>query len=145
MSQSGNADIDTINTAEGVANQEFQNYIKNLQAGGQMGLQATGAAAQGQAGAYTGLGQLAQTYGQDLTNLGNTTTSGLMGANNQIAAGQASGAKNALGFGTDMVKLALGIPPGMGGGGGGGGGTALGGGGGYDFYKSPLGSLFKQG
>lgn len=143
MLNSGNADVDAIKFGQGTANQEFQNWLANLKGYGQMGLQATQGAAAGQAAGYGGLADLANQYGQNQTNLLGNTTSGQANANNLQAAGEAAGAKNLLGFGTDMAKLALGIPPGMGGGGGG--GTALSGGGntGYNFFNSPLGSLFK--
>lgn len=143
MLNSGNADVDAIRFGQGTANQEYQNWLKNLQGSAAMGLQATGGAAAGQAAGYGNLANLAQTYGQNQTNLLGNVVSGTANANTTEAAGQAAGAKNLLGFGTQLASMALGIP---GGGTGGGGGTALGGsGGGYNFYNSPLGSLFKSG
>jgi hypothetical protein len=140
MLNSGNADIDAIKFGQGTANQEYQNWLKNLQQSAGMGLQATGTAAAGQAGQYDTLAQLAQTYGQNQTGVAGNVLSGNMDANKLQAAGEAAGAKNLLGAGMAVGSMALGLPPGMGtslGGGGGGGGQP------YQFTNSPIGSLFR--
>ena len=129
MLNSGNADIDAIKFGQGTANQEYQNWLKNLQASGQMGLQATGAAAAGQAGQYDTLAQLAQTYGQNQSGVAGNVLSGNMDANKLQAAGEAAGAKNLLGAGLSLASLGMGAFGGSGGlgsflGGLGGGGTA---------------------
>jgi hypothetical protein len=135
MLNSGNADVDAIRFGQGTANQEYQNWLKNLQGYAGMGLQATGGAAAGQAAGYGGLANLAQTYGQNQTNLLGNVVSGTANANNTEAAGQATGAKTLLGLGQSVLGFGLG---------GGGGGTALAGGASqpWQFKNTPLGSLF---
>ena len=142
MSGSGNAIIDQIMKSSGITSNAYQQYINNLQQAGQMGLGATGAAAQGQAGQYDTLANLAQNYGQNQADIYGNVMNTNIGANNLQAAGEAAGAKNLLNFGMNAASLALGMP-GMGGGGGG--GSALGGGGQqpWSFTNTPLGSLFR--
>jgi hypothetical protein len=105
MLNSGNADVDAIKFGQGTANQEYQNWLKNLQTGGQMGLQATGAAAQGQGQGYTNLANLAQQYGLNQTGVTGNVLSGTMDANKLQAAGEAAGAKNLLGAGVSLLSL----------------------------------------
>src|SRR6516164_1794581 len=63
MTRSGNlADAEQRN-AIGLEDQQYQNWVKNLQNAGQMGLVGTQQAAAGQASGYTNLANLAQTYG----------------------------------------------------------------------------------
>jgi hypothetical protein len=108
MTNSGNFAIDAMTNAQGLADQEYQNWIKNLQSTGQMGLQATGAGAQGQAAGYGGLANLAQQYATNQTGvLGNVAQTNV-GASNLQASGEAAGAKNLLGAGLSLASLALG-------------------------------------
>lgn len=107
MLNSGNADIDAIRFGQGTANQEFQNWLKNLQGSAGMGLQATMGAAAGQAGAYGSLADLANQYGQNQTNLLGQSTSGMAGANTMEAAGKAAGAKNILSAGLGLGSMLL--------------------------------------
>jgi hypothetical protein len=116
MLNSGNADVDAIRFGQGTANQEYQNWLANLQKNAQMGLSATGGAAAGQAGAYGSLANLASQYGQNLTGLTGNVTSGMMDANKLTAAGEAAGAKNILGAGMSLASLAMGGMGGLGGG-----------------------------
>jgi hypothetical protein len=109
MYNSGNADQDVINYGQGMANQEWGNWLKNFQNFINPELQATGEASRGQAAALgqqanlanTGETNIANLWQQDAANrvnLNNMTTQGLtqnatQGANAQM---QASG--NALGL-----------------------------------------------
>jgi hypothetical protein len=122
MGASGNADIDAMTYAGGLADQTYQNWIKNLQSTGQMGISATGTAAGGQAAGYGKLSDLAQQYAQSQTGVYGGVAGADIGASNLQGAGEAAGAKNLLNFGMNLASMALGIP---GGGGGGGGGSSL--------------------
>jgi hypothetical protein len=108
MLNSGNADVDAIKFGQGTANQEYQNWLANLQKSGQMGLQATGAAAQGQGQGFTNLANLAQQYGINQTGVTGNVLSGTMDANKLQAAGEAAGAKNLWGAGSSLLSLAMG-------------------------------------
>jgi hypothetical protein len=103
MLNSGNADIDAIRFGQGTANQEFQNWLANLQKSGQMGLQATTAAAQGQGQGFTNLANLAQQYGLNQTGVAGNVLSGGMDANKLQAAGEAAGAKNLANLGMQAL------------------------------------------
>jgi hypothetical protein len=127
MGASGNADIAALMGATGVTSNAYQQYINNLQNAGTMGLQATGAAATGQAGQYDALAGLAQNYGQNQASVYGNVMGTNVGANNLAAAGEAAGAKNLLGAGLSLATLGMGGNP-FGGsmtGGGGGGGSLL--------------------
>jgi hypothetical protein len=127
MSNSGNADINAILAGAGITSQQYQQYIQNLQQAGSMGLQATGAAAQGQAAGYGSLANLATQYGEDQSGVAGNVESTTVGSNNLAAAGEAAGAKNLLGAGLSLATLGLGGNP-FGGsltGGGGSGGSSL--------------------
>jgi len=114
MYDSGNADIDTLKFAQGLGNQEYQNWLKNLQASGQTGVGLTGQAAQGQAGGYTNLANLSQKYAGDQTGvIGNQLSSNVNSSNLQ-AQGEASGAKNLLGAGLSLASLGTGASGGLG-------------------------------
>jgi hypothetical protein len=123
MGASGNADIDAMMGAAGITTQQYQNWLQNLQGAGQMGINATGTAAAGQAGGYGSLAQLGQQYGQNMSGVYSNVATGDIGANNLQAAGEAAGAKNLLGAGLSIASMA------MGGGGLGGLGSSLSGGG----------------
>lgn len=77
-----------------LANQEWGSHLTRL--GGFMDpqLRATGAAAAGRGGAYTGLAGAGMTHGLNLANLGTTTTSGMANANNQSAQAQMQASQN---------------------------------------------------
>lgn len=111
---SGNADIDAMTYGQGLGNQEYQNWLKNLQTTGQMGISATGAAAQGQGQGYTNLANLAQTYAGNQAGVSGNVLSGTMDANKLQAAGEAAGAKNLLGAGLSLATLGAGGSGGLG-------------------------------
>lgn len=107
MGASGNADIAAANYASGLANQNYQQWITNLQNTGQMGLSGTSGAAAGQASADTGLASLAQNYGQNQTGVFGNVASGMANANQLQAQGQAQGAQNILGAGLSLATMLL--------------------------------------
>lgn len=116
MLASGNSDLDATKFATGLADQTYGDWLTRL--GGLVSpeLSATSGAATGRSGVYGGLAGLASQNASDKVNLLGNTTSGLVGANNLQAQGEAAGAKNLLGLGTSLASLAMG---GMGGGTGG--------------------------
>lgn len=78
--QSGNTDLDTLGFAQGLAGQEWNNWVNGIASGvdRQIGT----------------LGGLAGLYGQDTAQrigLATDVASGTMGANNQVAAGKEAG------------------------------------------------------
>lgn len=108
MLDSGNADLDAIKFGTGLADQTYGDWLTRL--GGLVNpeLSATSGAASGQAGIQGGLASLATGRASDLTNILGTTTSGLAGANNLQAQGEAAGARNLLGLGTSLLGLGTG-------------------------------------
>jgi hypothetical protein len=108
MAASGNADIDALTFGQNLQNQQYNSWLSNLQNAGQTGVQATGAAAQGQAGQYDALANLAQTYAGNQTGVAGNVLSGNVNANNLQAAGEAAGAKNLLGAGLSLATLGMG-------------------------------------
>ena len=107
MSQSGNAAEDVGTYTQNQQNQQYNNWLQNLQATAGMGLNATNSAAAGQAGAYGSLANLGYGYGSDQAAVANNMASGTMADNNMVAAGQAAGAKNLLGAGLSLATLGL--------------------------------------
>src|SRR6516162_1612194 len=112
MTASGNLIDAEQRNAIGLQNQQYQNWVDNLQKAGQMGLGATQAGAQGQATGYTNLANLAQQYGNEQTNVYGNVEGATIGANNLAAQGQAAGAKNLLGAGLQLATLGLTAPTG---------------------------------
>ena len=108
MSNSGNADIDALTFGQNLQNQQYNTWLQNLQATGNAGIGLTGQAAQGQAGGFTNLANLAGQYGQNQTGVAGNVLSGNTSANNLQAQGEASGAKNLLGAGLSLATLAMG-------------------------------------
>jgi hypothetical protein len=108
MSQSGNAAEDVGTFTQNLQNQQYNTWLQNLLSAGNTGVSATGAAAQGQAGGYGTLANLATQYGEDQSGLAGSVASGTMADNNMVAAGQAAGAKNLLGAGLSLATLAAG-------------------------------------
>jgi hypothetical protein len=108
MTASGNLIQAEQQNASNLANQNFNNWISQLQGTGQMGLGATQAAAQGQAAGYGGLANLASQYAQNQANVYGNVEGATIGANNLAAAGEAAGAKNLLGAGLSLATLGLG-------------------------------------
>jgi hypothetical protein len=108
MLDSGNADLDAIRFGTGLADQTYGDWLSRL--GGLVNpeLSATSGAASGQAGIQGGLASLATNKASDLTNILGTTTSGMAGANNLQAQGEAAGARNLLGLGTSFLGLGTG-------------------------------------
>jgi hypothetical protein len=110
MSQSGNAAEDVGTFTQNLQNQQYNTWLQNLLSAGNTGVQATGAAAQGQAAGYGTLANLATQYGEDQSGIASGVASGTMADNNMVAAGQAAGAKNLLGAGLSLATLAMGGP-----------------------------------
>lgn len=111
MSQSGNAAEDVGTYTQNLQNQQYNTWLQNLLSAGQTGVQATGAAAQGQAAGYGTLASLATQYGEDQSGVASGVASGTMADNNMVAAGQAAGAKNLLGAGLSLATLGMGGNP----------------------------------
>jgi hypothetical protein len=107
MYSSGNADLDTNNAVQGLANQGYNSWLTNLASAGQTGVNATGTAAGGQASGYGALSDLASGYASGRTGVAGNVLSGNMDANKLQAAGEAAGAKNLLGAGLGLASLAL--------------------------------------
>ena len=107
MLGSGNADLDALTFGQNLQNQQYGSWLDRLSGLNQNALQATGTAAAGQAGAY---GSLSDLYSQDAANrigVTNGLASGMMQGNQQIAQGQASGARNLLGGLSTLGGMAL--------------------------------------
>jgi hypothetical protein len=119
MYNSGNADQDFITFGQGMANQEYGNWLKNFQNFINPEFQAAGLTQQAATGQGTVLGQqanlantgysnmanLTQADALNRTNLGTTTTSGLANTNNQEAAAKMAASGNALGLGMNLLSL----------------------------------------
>jgi hypothetical protein len=116
MYNSGNADQDVINYGQGMANQEWGNWLKNFQNFINPELAATSGAAQGVAGANLAGGQmvsnavtnqanLTQNDATNRVNLGNTTTGNLANTNNAEAQAKMQASGNALGLGMNLLTL----------------------------------------
>jgi len=97
----------------GMANQEYGNWLKNFQnfinpeLAAMQGMQN---AATGQAQGYTNQAQLTASDATNRVNLGNTTTSGIAGANNAEAQAKMQASGNLLNFGMNLAKMATGLP-----------------------------------
>ena len=115
MANSGNANLDAQTFGQNLQNTQYQTWLQNLQQTAGMGLSATGQGAAGTAAADTGLASLGYQYGSDQGNIAGNVASGTMADNNMVAAGQAAGAKNALGAGLSLASLAMGGVGGAGG------------------------------
>lgn len=114
MLDSGNADLDAIKYATGLADQTYGNWLTRLGDLVSPELSATAGAASGQAGAYGSLANLYQTDAGNRIGLLGNYTSGTAGANNMEAAGEAKGAGNLLGFGMNLLSLGTGGLGGLG-------------------------------
>jgi hypothetical protein len=108
MLSSGNADQDAQTFGQNLQNQQYNNWLSSLGSFISPELAATSGAATGQAGVYGGLAGLASQNASDKVNILGNTTSGLVGANNLQAQGEAAGAKNLLGLGTSLLGLGTG-------------------------------------
>jgi hypothetical protein len=113
MLDSGNADIDAVKFGTGLADQTYGSWLDRLRGVDSNAMAATGAAASGQSGGYGSLANLYQQDANNRVNLAGNVSSGNIAANNQQAAGEASGARNLLNAGMGLASLATG---GMGGG-----------------------------
>lgn len=118
MLDSGNADLDALTYGQNQQNQQYNGWLDRL--GGLVSPEV--AAAGGAAGNQANIANLYQSDATNRIGLQGNYTSGNVGANNMQAAGEAAGAKNALGGVLSLATL----------------GTSLAGGGG-------LGSLFSGG
>lgn len=113
MLGSGNADLDALTFGQNLQNQQYGSWLDRLSGLNNNALAATGTAAAGQAGAYGSLSDLYQQDAQNRIGVTGNLAQTYMGANNQEAAGKASGARNLLNAGMGLASLAMG---GMGGG-----------------------------
>jgi len=113
MLGSGNADLDALQFGQNLQNQQQNSWLDRLAGLNNNALAATGTAAAGQAGAYGSLSDLYQQDAQNRIGVTGNLAQTYMGANNQEAAGRASGARNLLNAGMGLASLAMG---GMGGG-----------------------------
>ncbi|TPM37052.1 hypothetical protein [Mesorhizobium sp. B2-3-2] len=102
---SGQTGLDTLTFSQGLANNEYQNWLNSLSGfSGQQGNIYTGATT-GQAGALSDLANLATgTAGQKVSLLGDVTN-GRLGANNQTAAGTQQQLGGLSGFGQGLGAL----------------------------------------
>jgi hypothetical protein len=107
MGASGNADIDALTFGQNLQNQQFQNWQNQLSGAGNTGIGLVGAAAQGQAGGYTNLSNLAQQYAQNQVGVSGNVLGADTSANTLEAQGKAAGAKNLLGAGLSLASLAM--------------------------------------
>lgn len=107
MLNSGNADIDALKFGQGLASQDYGNWLSNLAGVNQNALSATSGAAAGQAAGYGALSDLAQLDATNRIGLYGNYTSGNASANNMEAAGKAAGAKNLLGGALSLAQLGL--------------------------------------
>lgn len=103
---SGQTGLDTLNFSQGLANNTYQQWLQNLSGfGGQQAGVYTGATT-GQAGALTDLASNATNAAQQKVDLFGNATNGLMGANNQKAAGTQQQLSGLGGFGQALGSLA---------------------------------------
>lgn len=111
MLGSGNTSADTINYAQGVANQDYGNWLNRLQPYNSLGLQTAGA----QGGIHTGLGEQLLGIDTNRANLGWATNTGIGQANASYQMAKENSGNNL--FGAIMGGLNLGTQL-LGGGGG---------------------------
>jgi hypothetical protein len=111
MGMSGNADIDALTFAQTRQNEQYDRWLQNLAQAGQTGVGLIGAAAQGRAGGFTNLANLAQQYAQNQTGVAGNVLQGGVSANTLQAQGEAAGAKNLLGAGLSLATLGMGGNP----------------------------------
>lgn len=86
--QGGETALDTLGYAHGLANQEYNNWLSNLQGYDSQQNQNYLAGIGGQAGNLGDLASLATGTGDRRLNLASEVVNGKMGANNQYASGQ---------------------------------------------------------
>lgn len=105
---SGETTLDTLTYAQGLANQEYGNWLDNLSgySNQQAGLYTTGLG--GQAGALGDLASLAGNTTDRKLGVASDVVTGKMGANNQIAEAKNAGLGNALSLFSGGLKLASG-------------------------------------
>lgn len=114
--------------AGNMANQEYDNWVKNLNGYVSPELSAVGGqagAAAGKAGVYTGTAN-------NIANLGTNTANGIAGQNTQAANAEMAGSGNLWGLGLNLAKLGVGTLSG---------GTSLLGGGGGQTMQNPYNSM----
>lgn len=101
----GGTDMDLANyVTSALYGTQYQPWLQSLQSAAGMGGQYATTAAQGQAGQYDQLANLASQYGQNQTNVYGNYTGQMTDANKLQAAGEAAGAKNLLGAGLSLVS-----------------------------------------
>lgn len=102
---SGNTLMAEQNYGQGLANQDYTNWLNSLGSFTYPAISATQGAATGQAQGYGNLANLAQNDAQNRVNLNTTTTSGLANANMQAAQAEMQGSGNLFNFGLNTAKL----------------------------------------
>ena len=106
MLASGNTNLDTINYATGLANQQYGNWQQNL-----AGLiNPEMAATSGIAGVETGRAGLYNTDAQNRVGLASGITSGLNSQATQAANAEMQGSANLFGLGMNLAKLGTSMP-----------------------------------
>lgn len=109
MYASGNADQDTMDwITKNLYEQQYAPWMAGLQQAGNTGVATSGAVASGQAGGYTNLANLAQQYASNQAGVAGNVATGNTNASNLQAQGEASGAKNLLGAGMNLLSLGMG-------------------------------------
>ena len=108
MLNSGNANIDAQTFGQNLQNQQYNNYLQNLGSFINPELSATSGAATGLAGVDTNVANLYQNDATNRIGLSGNYTSGMSGANNLQAAGEAQGSRNLLGLGLGLAGMGTG-------------------------------------
>jgi hypothetical protein len=97
--QSGNADIDAMTYATGLADQSYGSWLDRLG-----GMSST--ALSGQTGALNNLANLATGTASQKLGLAGDVTSGLLGANNQYAQGEEANKAGIASLGSNLIGMA---------------------------------------
>lgn len=117
MLNSGNADLDALQFAQNLQNQQYGNWQTNLAGLGQNQLAATGAYSSGVAGANTNRANVYGNTANSLLDLNKFTTNGINSQATQSANAEMAGSGNLWSLGLNLAKLGAGGLGGMGGGG----------------------------
>lgn len=91
--------------AGSMADQEYNNWVTNLNGYVNPELSATSGAASGVAGADTNKAGVYSNTANQIANLGTTTTNGVTGQNTQAANAETAGSGNLWGLGLNLAKL----------------------------------------
>ena len=99
---SGGTNTDLVDYA---TNKVYAPWLQNVTGAAQMGGQYTAGAAQGRAGQYDVLANLANQYGTNQAGIYGNVAQGNIASNNLQAAGEAAGARNLFGAGLGLASL----------------------------------------